>query len=84
MKHTQSTPICDMWLATYSVSHHMVSEWRAVFPFAEMSLDGDSQKPQARPFARKSLSGSSLEPITGFWQALTQNWIPQTQKMTRK
>jgi hypothetical protein len=29
-----------------------------------------------RPFAKKLISGSLLKPITGFWQALTPNWIP--------
>jgi hypothetical protein len=30
------------------------------------------------------ISGSLLKPITGFWQALTPNWIPWTQKTTQK
>ena len=77
-KRTQSTPISPMWLATYSLSYHMVSEWMPVFPLAEMLLDRDSQKQQVRPFTKKSYSESLLEPIMGFWQALTQNWIPQT------
>jgi len=41
-------------------------------------------KQHARPFAKKWLSSSSLEPITGFRQALTENWIPHTQKTTWK
>ena len=53
------------------------------FSLAEMVLDEGSQKPHARPFVKKSLSGSLLEPITGFCDALTQNWIPHTQKTTR-
>jgi hypothetical protein len=40
-----------------------------------MFLGEGSQKPQARPFAKKSLSGSLLEPIMGYWQAQTENWI---------
>jgi len=45
---------------------------------------GGSQKAQARLFENKSFEGSLLEPIMGFWQALTQNWIQCTQKMTWK
>jgi len=56
----------------------------ASFSLAEMLLAGGCQKPHAKPFAKKSLSGSSLEPIMGFLQALTQNWILQTQRTTRK
>jgi len=33
---TQSTLISPMWLATYSLSFLMVSEWRPVFPLPEM------------------------------------------------
>jgi hypothetical protein len=83
-KCTQSTPISPMWRATYSVSYHMVLEWRPVFPLAEMLSAGASQKPQARPFAKKSLEGSSLEPLTQHWQSLTQNWSTRTQKTTGK
>jgi hypothetical protein len=49
-----------------------------------MLLTAGNQKPQARPFGKKLLYRSLLEPMTGFWQALTQNWIPQTHKMPRK
>ena len=73
-----------MWLATYSLSYHMLSEWRPVFPLAEMLLGGGSQKPKARPFANKLFTVSLLEPITGFWLALTENWISHTQKTTRQ
>jgi len=83
-KRTHSMSISTMWLVTYSVSYQMVSQWRPVFPLAEMLLDGSNQKPQARSFTKMSLSGSSLEPITGFLQTLTQNCISQPQKMTRK
>jgi len=31
----------------------MVSEWRPVFPVAEMLSAGGSEQPQARPFAKK-------------------------------
>jgi len=34
-----------------------------------------SEKPQAGLFVKNLLSGTLLEPLTGFWQALTQNWI---------
>jgi hypothetical protein len=81
---TQSTPISPMWHTTYSLSYLMVSEWRPVFSLPEMLLAGGSQKPQVRPFAKNSLSGSLLKRITGFWQALTWNQIPRTQKMNRK
>jgi hypothetical protein len=40
-----------------------------------MLLGGGSQRPQAKPFPENSLLGNLLEPITGFWQALTDNWI---------
>jgi len=73
-----------MWRATYSLSYQMVSEWRPVFPVAEMLSAGGSQKPPARPFAKMSLQGSLLAPITGFWLALTRYWIQQKQKTTRK
>ena len=65
-KHTQSTPISSMWHARYSQSYHLVSEWRAVLPLAEMYSAGGSQNPQARPFAKKWFQGSLLEPITRF------------------
>jgi len=54
-KRTQSTPISPMWQVTYSLSYYILSEWRPVFPLAEMLSAGGSQKPQARPFAKKSL-----------------------------
>jgi len=73
-----------MWRGPYSLSYYMRSEWRPVFTFAEMSSAGGSQKPQARPFMKKSSYGSLLEPIMGFWQVLNQNWIPLTQKTTLK
>jgi len=83
-KHTPSTQISLMWHATYLLSYHMVSEWRPDYHLAKMLSTGGSQKPQVGLFAKKSLYGSSLEPITGFWQALTQYWIQRTQKTTRK
>jgi len=62
----------------------MVLEWRPVFPLAEMLSAGGSQKPQGRPFAKKSLQVSVLKPITGYWQAISQYQIRRTLKMTRK
>jgi len=53
-RHTQCTPISPMWHVIYSLSYHMVSEWRPVFPMGEMLLDVDSLKPLVRPFAKKS------------------------------
>jgi len=47
----------------------------ASFPLAEMSLAGGSHKPQAVHFAKKSLKGSLLEPITAFPEAITQYQI---------
>jgi len=47
--------INPMWRVTYSQSYHMVSEWRPVFPLADMLLAGGRQKPQDRPFAKKLL-----------------------------
>jgi len=44
-KHTQGTPICPMWHATYSLSYHMVLGWRLVVPLGETLSDGGSQKP---------------------------------------
>jgi len=73
-----------MWRTTYSLSYHMVSEWMPVFPLAKMLSAGGSQKPQVRHFARTSMWGSLFEPITLFSPALTQNWIQQTQKTSRK
>jgi len=74
-KHIESMSIFPMWRATYSLSYHMVLKWRPVYPFAEMLSAGGSQKPQARPFAKKSLNCSLPEPLTGLWHALTQDWM---------
>jgi len=73
-----------MYRATYSLSYHMVSEWRPVFQLGEMISAGGSQKPQPRPVVTKSLLGSLLKPITELWWALTEHWIPRTEKSTRK
>jgi len=73
-----------MWRTTSSLSYPIESELKQVIPLAEMLSAGFSQNAQAWPFAKKSLQGSLLEPIMGFWQALTQNWIHHTQKTTRK
>jgi len=73
-----------MWGGTYSLSYHMVSECRPVFPLAKMVSAGGSQNPQARPFAKKLLWGCLLERITGFWQALGLNWIPRREETIRK
>jgi len=72
-----------MWHTTYSLLYNIVFEWRPVFPFTEMLSAGSSDKPQARPFAKKLFCGSLLETIMEFWQALTQNWMQRTHKMTR-
>jgi hypothetical protein len=69
-----------MWLATYSLSFHIVSEWRPVISLAETLFNGGKQKAQAGPFVKRSFPGHSLEPITRFWQALTLNWIQHTQR----
>ena len=74
-KHTQSTPISAMWHATYFVLYHMLSEWSPVFPLGETLSDGGSRKLQAKPFTKKSLSGSMHKPITGHWQAIILYWI---------
>jgi len=79
-----SMPISPMLWAAYSISYHMVSECRPVWTLAETLLAWGSQKPPARLFANNSFQGSSLKEHTGFWQAHTQNWIPQIQKTTLK
>jgi len=66
-KCTHSMPISPMWLTTYSLSYDVVSEWRPVFPLAEMLSSGGSQKPLERPFVKILLYDSLLEPIAGFW-----------------
>jgi len=53
-KHTQGSPISPMRHATYSLSHHMVSEWRPVFSLREVVLAGGSPEPQTIPFVKKS------------------------------
>jgi len=73
-----------MWHAIYSLSYHMVSEWRPVFPLGKLLSAGASQKPQARPSMKKSLWGSLLEPMTGYYQLGAQHWIQWTQTTTRK
>ena len=83
-KCTESMLISPMWRPTYSVSYHMVAAWSPVLHLGEMWSAGGIQNPQARPFTKQSLKGSFLEPITGFWQAMTQNWIQQTKKTTWK
>jgi len=52
-KHTPSTLVSPMWCATYSLSYHMVSESRPVFPWAMMSSAGGSPQPQVRPLAKQ-------------------------------
>jgi len=41
-------------------------------------------KLQARPFTNRLLCGSLIEPLTGYWHAITQHWIQQIQKTTQK
>jgi len=53
-KHTQSTPIPSMWLGTYSVLCPRLSEWRPVVFLCEMWFGGDSLKPLARQWGKKS------------------------------
>jgi hypothetical protein len=53
-KRTQSTPISLMWHGTYSVLYPVVSKTRAVFPFGEMVLAGDSLQLLAKHFGKKS------------------------------
>jgi len=78
-------PISRMWRAIFSLSYHMGLEWRPNYPLGEMWSAGGSQKPQSGPVAKRLLLyGCLLEPITGFWQTLTQNWMQRTQMMTRK
>ena len=81
--HQKYTDRSNVARDIFSVIPHGVGV-EASFPLAEMLLAGGSQNPQARPFAKMSLYCSLLEPITGFWQAPTRNWIQQTQKLTRK
>jgi len=52
-KHIQRTLIFVMWHPRYSVSYHMVLDWRPVVLLSEVSLAGGSQKPQARPLVKK-------------------------------
>jgi len=44
-KRTQSSPISQLWHEIFSLSYHMVSEWRPIFPLWEMWLGGGSQRP---------------------------------------
>jgi hypothetical protein len=67
----------------FSILPHAVGV-EASFSLVRDVIGWGSPKSQMRPFAKKSLLGSLLEPIPGFWKALTQNWIPQTQKTTQK
>jgi len=73
-----------MWRATHSLLYYMESEWMPVFPFGEIWLAGGSQQPQARHFANKLWYGPSHEPLTQFWQSLTQKWLSQRPKTTPK
>jgi len=52
-KRTQSTPISLMWHETYSLSCHMVSEWRPVFLLGEKLSAGGSKNPPAWLFAKR-------------------------------
>jgi len=52
---SECTLITPMWHLTYSLSYHMVSEWRPVFPLNEVLSAGGSHIPQVRPFAKKSV-----------------------------
>jgi hypothetical protein len=42
------------------------------------------QKPKGETLREILLQGSLLEPIVGFWQALTPHWIELKQRKTRK
>jgi len=81
--HSKYANLSNVAHDIFSIIPHGVRV-EASFPLAKVLLGGGSQKPQARPFAKKSLSGSLLEPITRFWQALTEIWIPHTPKMARQ
>jgi hypothetical protein len=52
-KHIPSTPISPMWHPTYSLSYHMVLEWRPIYPSGEMWSAWGRQTPPAGPFAIK-------------------------------
>jgi len=43
-----------MWHVTYCLSYYIVAELRPVFLLVEMLSAGGSQKPQVRPFMKKS------------------------------
>jgi len=83
-KHTQSMLISPMWHKTYSLSYHMVLEWRPLFLLGKFLSAEGRQKPQARPFAKKLSSGSLQEPIRRYGKAMNQHWIWRKLKMTWK
>jgi len=51
---SECTLITPMWHPTYSLSYHIVSEWRPVFPLSETFSAGGSEKPHERPLTKKS------------------------------
>jgi len=53
-KHTQHTPVDQMWDMAYSLSCHTVSEWRPAVPIGKMLSAGGRHKPQERLFVKKS------------------------------
>jgi hypothetical protein len=59
-------PILPMWHAIYSLSYHLLLALRQALQLGEMLSAGASQKREARPFVKKSLEGSLLEPTLGY------------------
>ena len=53
-KCNQTMLISLLWHVTYSLSYHIVWEWRMIFPLGDTFLAGGSQKPQVTHCAKKS------------------------------
>jgi len=81
--HSMYANLSNVARNIFSIIHHGVGVEASISNGQDV-IGRRQSNPQARPFAKKLLSRGLLEPITGFWQALTENWIPHTQKMTRK
>jgi len=82
-KHSPIILISPMRHAMYSLSYHMVSEWRQALPMGHiLSVEG-SERPLARHFPKMWLLGCLLGLIHWYGQAMPQHVICSILETTR-
>jgi hypothetical protein len=73
--HSKYADLSNIASDIFSIIPHGVGVEASV-SFGQDIIGWRQSKTTVRLFAKKWLSESLLEPITGFWPALTRNWIP--------